>query len=710
MEYKNINLSYGVKYIADGYIEYALEVIKARALADLRDGLKPVQRRICYTMHKMKGKNMVKCGKIVGNVFGLHPHGDEAIYNALVLITDRNGSLAFPLLEGQGNLGSVGTTDKPAAMRYPEARLSSYSSEFFGEMDGITMIPNFDATETEPEVLPVSFPSVLVNATSGIAVGFKSQMPSFNFTDVCNLVKEYIADGECHTVIQPDFVTGGSYVTEDKELMKLMRVGKAKLKFRGKMIKNDKQLVITELPPNKTIQGIVKQINSKEINGVKNATDAKDFGGTALNVYCKNKNVLDSVTYSLYKETDLQSTFSADMTVIHEGIPKQMGVWGIIEEWVKWRKSVLLKSFNNQAEACRQAMREAEAFMNVVTDKERSDKLVMIIKESGKSAGIQYVRENYTREEVPEDLIAFVSTRSINYYHDGGKYRESYERDKQTLDSLEYNIQNVEEYISKEMDRLIANYGTKLARKTEVTKVDFEFAEDKTEKVVDTSSCFYAIDSHGFLRKSSRYNGNDAEAKFFLQGKANDVLIMFDNRGRLLRAYGEDIELNSASDRGIYLPNYFNLNESDDYEITYATIMTGETLMLLYKDGNVGFVDEQEWVGNNRKVKVLERGIAPSCADKLGKVFHESEIPEMLYVTDEAGNIGCAYTNSIKRKDRTAKSRVFTLRSGSLIDSYAGYTMIDGILVLSGYSDYVGKMRPFEMEQFSGNEEDFIMI
>ena len=256
-------ISSGVEYLKNGYIEYAQEVISGRALPDVHDGLKPVNRRIIETLRTGKvTKSYMKSARIAGNVLALHPHGDASVYAAMVLMTQENGSLAFPLMDGGGNYGGVYKDDPPAAPRYTEARLHPNANEYFGEMNGIDMIPNFDSTLSEPVVFPVSFPAVLVNATSGIAVGFRSNIPSFNFNDVCDLVTEFIDKGKCETVIEPDFVTGGYYVRNQKELLKLMQAGTGKIKLRARTITDGKKIIVTEVPYGKTIQKLMKQINN----------------------------------------------------------------------------------------------------------------------------------------------------------------------------------------------------------------------------------------------------------------------------------------------------------------------------------------------------------------------------------------------------------------------------------------------------------------
>lgn len=700
-------ISAGVNYLKDGYIEYAQEVISGRALPDVYDGLKPVNRRILVTLRNDKiTKHHAKSARVSGNVLSLHPHGDNSVYQAMVLMTQKNGSLAFPLVDGSGNFGGVYKSDPPAAMRYTEVKLHSNTEEYFNEMNGIDMIPNFDSTMNEPVVLPVSFPAVLVNATSGIAVGFRSNIPSFNFVDVCNLVIEYIENGECTTVIEPDFVTGGYYVRNDKELLKLMRAGSGKLKLRARTIVDGKKIIVTEVPYGKTIQRLVKQINDLNEGSIRNAYDTDDFSGAGLTIDCSSKNRVDEALYTILKNTDMQYSYSADLTVVEHGVPKRMGVWGVIETWVNWRRQVLEKEYKKQYDDSKESLREAIAFMTIVNDYEKRMELVRIIADSGRSKGKEFIRGSFTREEVPEDLIDFCASRPLPSYHDGGKLASVYVNGEAHLKSIEKTLEDIDAVIKSQMLALISKYGSTMARRTEVTTKDYEFStsEDTMEKAIDNSYCVYEF-SNGFLKKLRSATG-DKNAEYCIEGVASDTLIAFDNRGRLLRVYCQDIPFSGTS-IGTYLPSYFGFKEADDYKITWIGKMDGKELMLLYKDGNVGFVDTSEWIGNNRNVKVLQKGISVSSAHLLGAVLEE--IPEVVYVSDEEGNLSWCDTSEIKHKDRTAKTRVFTLRHGSLLDSYLCTTMQDAMILVNNYGEYRNRLKDLEVfEDFRGDVQAFI--
>ena len=704
-------VSAGTFYLARGYIEYSQEVITNRALPDVYDGLKPVQRRILATLNAKKVTSFMKSATLSGDVLHLHPHGDASVYQSLVLMTDTNGSLAFPVVKGKGNFGGVYTTDKPAAPRYTNVMLHPWSKEYFGEKHGVNFIPNYDATTTEPERLPVSFPAVLVNATSGIAVGFKTTIPSFNFNDVCDLVIEYIKDGKCSTVICPDFVTGGYYIKDKKELLKLMKTGVGKIKLRGKAKIKDKEILATEIPYGKSIQGIVARILDKNIPSIRTAYNADDKTKKfKFKVACTTKSRAEEALYSIYKDTDFQYTMSADITVIQNGVPIRLGVWQIIEEWVKWRKEVLTKEYNYQIGVAKKAAREANAIM-VLINSGKKDDFVNAVTTQGRAAGKQFLLDNFTEDKIPRDMIDFVSTRDLPVYFDGGRYKELEAEQLQEIKNIERNIENVSDVIVKQMEKLKRTYGKELPRRTTVTQKDIDFdvviPEPTTQKETIGTSCYFAL-KNGFLRKC-RSEIKDVKADRIFKGYSNEVLIGFDNKGRLLRVYCKDIPFNSINDTGTYLPRYLGFEATDDYKIYWMGRLTGDELMLIYKDGNIGFVNLHEWDESGRRVKVLEKGIATSIADKLGAVVEN--IPDVLVVTSTQGDIGVVKTKDILRKNRTAKTRVFNPKKSSTLDTYALYDEETGMNILDEEEKYLNSLKQLKNKQdFKGNAKDFVKM
>ena len=707
----------GVQYVVEGYFEYIKEVVEDRALSDLRDGLKPVQRRIIYILYTGKYKSVLtKSGRVVGDTMGkYHPHGDASIYDALVLMTDSNGSWAFPVIRGHGSFGGVFKTDPAAAMRYTEVGKLDTIEEYFKEIKSTPLKPNFDNTEQEPDVLPVSFPALLVNSSSGIAVGFRSNIPSFNFVDVCNLVKEYITDGKCTTIIYPDFVTGGYVVKNEKEMQKIMKYGIGKIKLRGRSVVQGKEIIVTEVPYGKTIQGLLKQINDKEIKSIKSVLDLDDHSQTALfGVECKSKNAVDEALQALYRETDFQYSYSSDITVVEQGKPMRVGVWGIIEEWVKWRREVILRDTKLRKAEFEKTMIQSRAFMEIIKHKELKEQLASIIVKEGKEKGYSFVIANFDNKIITPELASWCCNRRISDFYTGGDYAESYAKAVEQLKEYETIISDVDAEIIRQMDALIKKYGKQLKRKTEITETDYVFAVGAASnvKIKDKTPCHYDV-KEGFLRKL-KSKSDTPNLNFEFDGEFSDTLIGFDNRGRIIRVYCNDIPLGSASDMGTYLPRYLGFEETNDYKITYMGRMDGSTLMLIYSDGNVGFVDETEWTSNTRSVKVLEKGIATSIAPLLGATVNISAIDNiddyMLFVADNKDRLGWVYVKDIVRKHRTAKTRLFNMLKHGKITHYYLTPAKTGLMLVNNIETYHGKMKKLSPSDFNGNPAIFSVM
>lgn len=672
----DLDISSGVSYLKNGYIDYAQEVIAERAIPNVYDGLKPVVRRLLWTFYETKSNRFVKSQKIAGETLSYHPHNADSVYKASVNMVDKCGFSQVPLLSGSGNFGNVSTGEGAASMRYTEEKLAPISDEFFKDINGVKMIPNYDSTLKEPEILPVSFPFVLCHATEGIAVGFGCKIPSFNFNDVMDLAIEYLEEGECKSVIVPDFMTRGYYVRNNKELLKLMKVGKASLKLRGRVIVQGKDIIINEVPFGKDVLTLKRQIeglDSQSIVEVSNLCDRKH--GICLMVRCRSKAKVDEVLYQLYKDTDLQYNYHANITVVQDGMPKELGVYRVIEEWVKWRRGVYKASLESKVEPMKQKMRECKAFMALVSKVEEKNEFVQIVSKQGKKAGQAYLEEHYTEEEIPRDLLDWVSNRGLSTYHTGGRYATEYENALRELKDLEDAIENIDNALISQWKSLKAIYGgDKTPRMTEVTSTDYEFAKVEEEEVkIDNSVVYYTLKDN-FLKKMS-YPDSDGGYEYQFQGIASDTLIAIDSLGHILRIYAKDIPLHAVSDTGIYLPRYLELGDvDDDYKIMWMSVLDGNKYTLLYKDGNVGFLDTSEFIGSNRQVRVLTNGVHKD-AWNIGAVL--SELPEALLVLESTGKLGWVQTASIKQKSRTARTRVFRLKDGEYISAYAGLTLLD---------------------------------
>ena len=383
------------------YLDYAMSVIVSRALPDIRDGLKPVHRRILYSMNESNfvyGKPYRKSARIVGDVMGkYHPHGDAAIYDAMVRMA-QNFSMRLELIDGQGNFGSM-DGDPPAAMRYTEARLAKISNYLVDDLDKETVDfqPNYDETVFEPKVLPAKFPNILINGAGGIAVGMATNIPPHNLGEVIDATIELINNNtlnisELNNIIKgPDFPTGGTIVGKDG-IKSLYENGKGSCLIRSKTsfenIKKEREaIIITEIPfqvnKSKLLERIAEAVNNKVIEGVYDIRDESDRKGVRIVIELKRDAEKEIVLNKLFKHTPLQSSFSGNVLALNEGKPVQLNLKEILTTFISFRKKIITKRtiYN-----LNQSKDKAHILVGLVVANFNIDKILDIIKKSSNSS------------------------------------------------------------------------------------------------------------------------------------------------------------------------------------------------------------------------------------------------------------------------------------------------------------------------------------
>ncbi|MEK7087397.1 MAG: DNA gyrase subunit A, partial [Patescibacteria group bacterium] len=357
------------KEMEESYLDYAMSVIVSRALPDVRDGLKPVHRRILYAMHELGLTRLAKFRKsalVVGEVLGkYHPHGDISVYDALARMA-QNFSLRYPLINGQGNFGSL-DGDAPAAMRYTEARLTAVAEEMLKDIDKNTVdfIDNYDATRQEPKVLPGAAPQLLLNGTVGIAVGMATNIPPHNLVEIIDATSYLVKHPKASTedllefVKGPDFPTGG-IIYSKKDIAAAYATGRGPIITRGKaeIIEDEKSLpagrqgrmeiVITEIPfqVNKSLllEKIAELVSEKRVDGIRDLRDESDKDGMRIVIELKSDAAPQKILNNLYKHTDLQRTYHLNMLALVDGIqPQVLSLKAVLEYYLKHREEVIVR-------------------------------------------------------------------------------------------------------------------------------------------------------------------------------------------------------------------------------------------------------------------------------------------------------------------------------------------------------------------------------
>jgi len=378
------------------YIDYSMSVIVSRALPDVRDGFKPVHRRVLFGMNELgmfSNRPYKKSARIVGEVLGkYHPHGDSSVYYAMVRMA-QEWSLRYPMIDGQGNFGSV-DGDSPAAMRYTEARMTKLAELMMADLEKNTVDfqPNFDESLSEPTVLPARIPQLLVNGTSGIAVGMATNMPPHNLTDSIHAIIAYIENNEIDIqelikiIIAPDFPTGG-IIYGYQGVQESYETGRGRIVIRGKAhIENEggrEKIVVTEIPymvnRAEMIQKTADLVNDKKIDGISNVNDESDRDGMRVVYDIKRDAMSNVVLNQLYKYTALQTSFSVNNIALVHGRPKMLNLKDLIRHFVDHRHDVVIRRTKFELE---QAEKRAHILEGLIIASDNIDEVIAIIRAS----------------------------------------------------------------------------------------------------------------------------------------------------------------------------------------------------------------------------------------------------------------------------------------------------------------------------------------
>lgn len=699
--------SEGFAEIVDGYENYGKEVIRARAVPDVRDGQKPVNRRILYTAYQNKKNYMRKCASVVGEALGLHPHGDGSVYGALVLMTDENGTNNMSFFDGMGNLGKVYSSDSPAQMRYPKVMLNNNADIFFKDKDVMELVPAEEGEGDEPKVLNAIFPVVLVNGTSGIAVSTSTQLPSFNFNDVIDLTTKFVENGklELSDVIYPDFPSGGVLVCNEAEIAKLMVTGKSKLKVRAKVEIEGKNILVKEVPVGKTIESIKKAIIKAEIRDIADVTDTIGRGSRALlTITCKTKKVVEQVLMLLYQKNILQNTFSSNMLVVLDDEPQIVSVHKVIETWHTWRVSVLEKKFNKLIQDLQGEKTTLSYFLRLLDNEEWKNTFIDIITKKGTEDGIKYLKS--IMEDIPYDTCTWITGRAISAYHRGGSYRTRYENILASEEAYKYNLEHIDEYIIKELSDLKRSKAGIFDRKTEISYKEYKFSKiTDSDAIEDTSYCVYTLYKNGFLTKTREVTKTE-DVLCSIPAQANSILIGFDNYGRVLRVIGKEIPFTPYGDNGVYMPKYFDASFQEDYQVLYLSLLDGSKKTLIYRDGYIGYFDTSEFYGK-KNIKAIANGVCLAVKDKLLHIYEENEVPDYLVLADDTGSktkLGVVVMEDVPERSRLSRAKVL---SGTDINTeyMHGFNGMDLVKFMSNPDNYIGKLKIFKDEVYDDSVE-----
>ena len=575
----------------DSYLSYAMSVIVGRALPDIRDGLKPVQRRILYTMHQLHLRHNQphkKSARVVGECLGkFHPHGDVAVYDALVRM-GQDFSLRYPLIDPQGNFGSI-DGDPPAAMRYTECRLSRIADYLLADIEKNTVnfFPNFDNTLSEPEVLPAILPNLLVNGTSGIAVGVATNIPPHNLGEVCDALI-YLLDNPEATVKDlfkiikgPDFPTGG-IICGEESILKAYQEGKGRIIVRGKATiehtKNKTQIVITEIPyqVNKSalLESIADLVNRKKIEGISDLRDESDKEGIRIVIELKKDAQAEIILNQLYKHTNLEITFGAIFLALVNRRPQILNLKDFLIHHIRFRKEIIQRRTRFELE---KAKKRAHILEGLKIALKFLDKVVELIKKSkSPQEAKQALMKRFSLTEIQAQSILEMQLQRLCAL-ERKKIDEEY---LELIKKIEYyqlilsSEKKQEELIKEELKELKEKFAD--PRRTEIVA---EREEIEVEDLIVEEEVVIAITGSGYIKRQpiSAYRRQQRGGKgvsaittkeedfveHLFVASSKDTLLFFTNLGKIYSLKTYKIPTGTRTWRGKAIINLLRLSSRE---------------------------------------------------------------------------------------------------------------------------------------------------
>ena len=602
------------------YIDYSMSVIVSRALPDVRDGLKPVHRRVLYGMHDLGVKASSahkKSARIVGEVMGkYHPHGDSAIYDTMVRMA-QDWSLRYMLVDGQGNFGSV-DGDSPAAMRYTEARMQKISEEMLSdiEKDTVDYKLNFDDTLKEPTVLPTKIPALLVNGASGIAVGMATNIPPHNLTEVINGTLEYIndnsigIDGLMQYVKAPDFPTGG-IIHGYEGVKEAFHTGRGKVVMRGKAeieeVDGKESIIVTEIPyqVNKAdmIKKIADLVNDKKLEGISTIRDESDRNGMRIVFVLKRDAIPNIVLNKLFKYSPLQSSFSVNTIALVKGRPQMLNLKDMIKHFVDHRHDVVVRRTKFEL---KKAEDRCHILEGLIIASDNIDEVIALIKAS-KNA--EDARDNLIKtfklSEIQAKAIVEMRLRQLTGLEQD-KLRNEYEEIKKLIEDLKDILSDEKRrmnIISEELTEIKEKYGDDRRSKIEYSGGDLSI-EDMIpdEKVVITISHAgyikrtsldeYKVQNRGGVGQKASTTRNEDFLEDLFVGTNHQYMLFFTQKGKCFWMRVYEIPEGSRTSKGRAIQNLINIEQDDKVKAFICT-----------KD-----LKDDEYINNHYVIMATKRG------------------------------------------------------------------------------------------------------
>ncbi len=707
--------------LEDNYMPYAMSVIVSRAIPEI-DGFKPSHRKLLYTMYDMGllKNNRTKSANVVGQTMRLNPHGDQAIYETMVRLTEGHEALLHPFVDSKGNFGKQYSRDMAyAASRYTEVKLAPISAEVFRDIDKNTVdfVDNYDSTKKEPALLPSAFPNILVNPNQGIAVGMASNIASFNLREICLAAKALMKDDKANLsefITGPDFSTGAFLIRDDDALNQIFETGRGSVRLRAKYAydKKNNLIEITQIPYTTSTEAIIDKLAElikagklKEINDVRDETDKT---GLKLTIELKRSTDPDKLMNKLYRTTPLEDSFSCNFNVLIHGEPLVLGVRGILKHWIDFRIDCTKRRVIFDAEKKEARLHLLLGLSEILLD---IDKAIAIIRNTPEDAlVVPNLMEGFNIDRIQAEYVAEIKLRNLNreYILKRIDEIEQLKKDIAELRAISESTRKIKKLISDELTEIAEKYGRD--RKTVIIDPVESEDEDVSVEIPDYNVKVFMTKDNYFkkitlvsLRAGGEHKFKEGDEMLLEFDASNKMeMLFFSDKQNVYKMRLNDIRDTKASAMGDFLPNLLGMENGE--RILYCTPTSDYAgfMLFAFNNGKIAKVDMQSYATKSNR-KRLTGGFSDK-APVSGILY----IKEETFVAAFSDNGKCVVFDTkdvLTKTSRTSQGiQVMTLRKKASLSSIA---LAEG--TLSDPSGYKSRSLPsagyFLKDEDSGKKQ-----
>ena len=669
--------------LEENYMPYAMSVIVSRAIPEI-DGLKPSHRKLLYTMYQMGLMTgaRAKSSKVVGQTMTLNPHGDAAIYETLVRLTEGNGALLHPLVDSKGNFGKQYSRDMAyAAPRYTEVKLNPICAEFFSgiDQDAVDFVDNFDATAKEPLLLPTSFPHILVNPNQGIAVGMASSFCSFNLREICEATIALIQDPNVSLLPilkAPDLPTGALLLYDPKEMEEIYRTGRGSFKLRARYHFDEKNhcIEITEIPYTTTVEVIVNKIISLakagKLREITDVRDEIDRNGFKLAIDIRKNTQPDLLMEKLYQMTPLQDSFNCNFNLLIGGVPKTLGIKGILSAWLDFRLDSLRRQISFDVSKKSQKLHLLEGLEAILLD---IDRVIAIIRQTEKeSQVVPNLMAAFSLDKDQAEYIAEIRLRNINreYILNRTKEKTALAEEVQRLQETLKSERKLKNLICRQLREVAKKYGQE--RRTGILPIE-NIQALPVEDWVEDYPVWILLTEEGYCKKipvTSRTQGEQKlkeEDRILQQLETTNAadLLFFSDRQTVYKLKTSQLPDGKPQSLGEYLPNLLGLEDGEKLLYVVATTTYQGNLLFFFVNGKAAKVplSAYQTKTNRKKLKNAYSDKSPLLA-----LYDLAQEKEFLVLRDL--DKACLFSTTLLPLSATKTAggiQVYTLKKNSAV-------------------------------------------